>query len=71
MGGLHIESAFMSTIGSWLKDSGWVEALVEAGITTSDKADSLLQCSHIKRTRSAHELTVASLYALLIEAHSE
>ena len=43
MGGLHIESAFMSTTGSWLKGSGWVEALVEAGIITSGKADSLLQ----------------------------
>ena len=71
MGWLHIESAFMSTIGSWLKASGWVDALVEAGIITSGKADSLLQCSHINRTRYAHELTVASLYALLIEAHSE
>ena len=40
---LHIESAFISTIGNWLKDSGWVEALVEAGITTSGKADYLLQ----------------------------
>ena len=64
MGGVHVESVLKSTIGSWLKDSVW-EALVEAGITTSGKAVSLLHCSHIKRTRYAHELTVASLYTLL------
>ena len=38
MGGFHIESAFMTAIGSWLRGSGWVEALVEAGITTIGKA---------------------------------
>ena len=71
MGGLHIEPACMSTMGSWLKRSGWVEELVEAGIITPSKADSLLQCSHFKGTLYAHELTMALLCALLIEAHSE
>ena len=66
-GEYHIESASMSTIGS----RGWVDTLIETSITASGKADTLLQCSHINRTRYAHELTLASLYAPSIEAHSE
>ena len=34
-GGLHIEMAALRTLGNWLQGSGWVEALVQAKITTA------------------------------------
>ena len=50
LGGLHIEMAFIGLIGSWLKDSRWIQALEEAGVTTSGRAAAILQCSHVKRS---------------------
>eukprot|EP00794_Sanderia_malayensis_P011698 gene11698-12917_t len=70
LGGLHIEMAFISLIGSWLKDSGWIQALEEGGVMTSGRAAAILQCSHVKRSRYAHEVSAAALYALLRHAHS-
>ncbi|CAG9823856.1 unnamed protein product [Phaedon cochleariae] len=64
MGGLHIEMAIMSMIGSWLTGSGWTDILVDAGVTSPGRAESLLSCSHVKRTRYAHQVTVAALVIL-------
>ena len=33
-GGLHIEMTVLKTLGDWLDGSGWVQALVQAEITT-------------------------------------
>ena len=39
LGGLHIELAVLKAIGSWIEDSGWTNALVQAGVTTPGTAD--------------------------------
>ena len=52
-GGLHIETATLRTLGDWLQGSGWVEALVQAEITTAGIADSCLDAAHVARTRRA------------------
>ncbi|KAF5304273.1 hypothetical protein FQA39_LY09800 [Lamprigera yunnana] len=56
MGGLHIEMAAFRAFGSLLEDSGWVGALVQAEITTEGRAESMLKCSHVTRTRYAHQV---------------
>ncbi len=66
---LHIEMAALKTLGDWLKGSGWVQALVQAGITTQGTADSFLQAAHVARTRRAHQVTVAALYILKHRAY--
>ena len=68
-GGLHIEMAALKTLGDWLKASGWVQALVQAGITTPGTADSFLQAAHVARTRRAHQVTIAALYILKHRAY--
>jgi len=68
-GGLHIEMAALKTVGDWLKGSGWVQALVQAGITTPGTADSFLQAAHVARTRRAHQVTVTALYILKRRAY--
>lgn len=47
--GLHIELAALKTIGDWLEDSGWINA-VWSGISWF---------CHISRTIHAHELLLA------------
>ena len=46
------------------KVSGWVEALVQAEITTAGTADSSLRAAHVARTRRAHQVTAAAMYIL-------
>jgi hypothetical protein len=63
MGGLHIEMAAFRTLGDWLKGSGWITAITNAGIASSGVAESFLKASHLARIRHAH-LTAAALYIL-------
>jgi hypothetical protein len=70
-GGLHIEMAVLKAIGSWLEDSGWSDALVQADIASSGTADSFHKSSHVLRTRHAHQVTAASLYTLLRNAYEK
>ena len=69
LGGLHIEMAILNMLGKWLDGSGWSSALVEAGVATSGRAAALLSASHVKRSRYAHQVTVASLYILQNSAY--
>ena len=69
-GDLHLEKQFLVVIRQLLEGSGWIELLVEAGITTSGDAQSFLTTSHIKKTRGSHEFTLAALYLLKCEAFS-
>ena len=48
----------------WLDSSGWTTALTEAGVTTSGKAEALVSASHVKRSRYAHQVTLAALHEL-------
>ena len=68
MGALHIEMAFLNTIGDWLEGSGWVEILAKAEVNTPGRAESFLSGSQVKRTRYAHQVSCAALYLLLQEA---
>lgn len=68
-GGLHIEMAAFKSIGSLLQDSGWTNALVEAGIASSGTAESFLSASSVTRTRQAHQVTSCALYKLQTEAY--
>lgn len=70
LGGLHIEMAFLATIGDLLEGSGWTSSLVEAQITTPGRADALLKSSHVKRARYVHTVTCSTLWILLHQAYS-
>ena len=59
--GLHIEMAAPTTVGDYLKGSGWVQALVQADFATTGTADSYLREVHVTRTRRAHLVTLAAL----------
>ena len=56
MGPLHTEMAALKTLGNWLEDSGWCQALGEAGIASPGTAQSFLHASHVSRTRYAHQV---------------
>lgn len=60
----------LKIIGDWLENSGWVEALVQAGVTSTGTADPFLSASHVTRTRYAHQVTAAALYMLQKRAYS-
>ena len=64
MGGLHIEMNFIKLLGDWLTGSGWTTALVQADITTSGRANGILKCQHMTRSRYAHQVTAAALSTL-------
>ena len=57
-GGLHIEMALWTTIGSFLDGSGWTTAISEAEIASIGTADSFLKASHLTKTRHSHQVTL-------------
>ncbi len=63
-GGLHIEMAVLRALGTWLEDSGWTAALVQADVSTSGTADSYIKATHVTKSRHAHQVTAASLSIL-------
>ncbi|KAK3922266.1 Phosphoglycerate kinase [Frankliniella fusca] len=67
-GAMHIELAALRVLGQWLNESGWVDALLESGVATEGRAKSMINVSHLTRTRYAHEVTAAALYRLQIAA---
>ena len=68
-GGLHIQMGVLKTLVNWLKGSGWLQALVDANITTPGIVDSSLQAAHTARTLRAYQVTVTALYALKHHAY--
>ena len=54
LGGLLIELAVLKAIGSWLLGSGWTEAIAQARITTTGRAESLVTSTHIHYTYEIH-----------------
>ena len=71
MGPLHIEMVLMNTIGNWIQGSGWVEAFVQANITTTGRIDSFLNGSKVKRTRYVHQLSLEVLIKLAHNAFND
>ena len=71
VGGLRIEMAAFKMLGKWVSGSGWVEAICNSGVATQGVAESFLTPSHLTRTRHAHQVTAASLFALMRSAYSD
>ena len=69
LGGLHIEMVMMKVLGDWLQDSGWVEALVQAKVTSLGTADSFLKAAHITHTCHVHQVTAYCLHILMKKAY--
>lgn len=61
----------MQVLGEWLEESGWTNALVQADAASIGKADSFIKASHVTKTRHAHQVTAASIHALLHRAYAE
>jgi len=59
----------LKTVVDWIKGSGWVQALIQVDFVSPGVADSLLQVTHVVRTRRAHQITVAALYILKCHAY--
>ena len=70
-GGLHIEMTAFKVLGKWLDGSGWTEILTNAQIASQGVVDSFITCSHVTRTRRAHQVTAASLYIIQRNAYAE
>ena len=68
MGGLHIEMATMSMIGDWLEGGGWSDLIANAQVFTSGTSKALLSAFHVKKSRYAHQVSVATLHLLLKQA---
>ena len=68
-GGLQPEMVALKMLGNWLHGSGWVEALVQANISSPGTAESFLKAGHVCRTRRAHQVTAASLNILQHRAY--
>ena len=66
MGSLHIEMAFLHALGNWLSESGWTDVFERARITTTGRIDSFLSGNKVKRTRYAHQVSLASLVELSV-----
>ena len=70
LGGLHIKMGVYKVLGHWLENNGWLSALIEANVTTAGRANSMIDGSHVTRTRWAHQVTVASLSILQRKAYT-
>lgn len=71
MGPFHIEQAFLKLVGHVMEGCGWVSVMVSAGLATETSAVSLMNVHHLKKSRTAHEVTAATLFILLKEAYEE
>ena len=59
LGPLHIEMTFLSAIGDWLEGSDWTQALEKGNISTTGRIESFLPGKKVKRTRYAHQVSLA------------
>ena len=64
LGGLHVKMLLLKILGEWLHNSGWSNALVQADITTSGRADAICKGSHVTRSRCAQQVTACALFIL-------
>ena len=71
LGPLHIEMAFLSAIGGSLKGNGWTQALEKDNISNTGRIESFLSGKKVKRTRYAHQVSLAVLLQLAEKAFEE
>lgn len=53
-----------------MEGCGWISVAVNAGLATQGSAEAILKVSHVKKSRTANEITAAALYMLVAEAHT-
>ncbi|KAE8746646.1 hypothetical protein FOCC_FOCC006630 [Frankliniella occidentalis] len=70
-GPFHIEQACLRFIGRLLEGSGWTSVVSSAGLASESAAASLLRVDHLKKSRTIHQVTAATLFILLQEAYAE
>ena len=68
LGPLHIEMAFMSAIGDWVKGSGWPDIFNRAKLSTVGRVENFLVGNKVKRTRYTLQVSLASLISLATKA---
>ena len=71
LGPLHIEIVFLRAISDWLEGSGWTQALEKGNISTNGRIESFLSGKKVKRTRYAHQVSLAVLLQLAEKAFEE
>ena len=71
LGGLHIKMALLKCLGDLLDGSGWISAILQAGIASPGTAESVLKVSHVKKAARAHQVTVCALYKLQQDSYRE
>ena len=69
MGALHIEFFIIASIGNWLKNSGWTEALSNAQIVSPGNVEGVLKASHVTRAMYCHEISALVLSKFEQEAY--
>ena len=71
LGPLHIEQNFIKAIGDWLKGSKWTKIYKFSSNTSPGIADSFSSyagVAGIKRSRYAHQVSMAALFILANDA---
>ena len=71
MGPLHIEMAFLNTLGDWLEGSGWTDVLLKTNINTPGRIEAFLSGSQVKRSRCAYIISCAGLHLLLKDSYTK
>ena len=71
MGPLHNEMLLLSMIGDWLAGSGWSKIYKRTEISTPGRIDSFLKRKKVKRSRYAHQVTLATLVQLAWQAYQQ
>ena len=61
----------LNLIGNWLNGSGWVDVFKKAFINTPGRVESFLKGTNVKRSRYAHQLSLASLLRLARDTFDE
>ena len=67
-GELHIVMAQLKTIGAYIENSGIDMAWIEADLYGPSTVSQILEGNHVKRSESAHLVTLQSLFTLYLEA---
>ena len=70
LGPLHSEMLCEKLLGDWVRDSGWVEILIDADVTSPGRAEALVKGAHVTRTRYAHQVTALSLSIFRKDAYT-
>lgn len=67
-GELHIIMAQLKTIGAYIENSGIDMAWIEADLYGPSTVSHILEGNHIKRSETAHLITLQSLFTLYLQA---